>query len=166
MDQSAGLGADRLDSRSIFCRHDCRLGVGRWVAAVAASCKSHPQTKASELHTGTKVCNGLTLSHSGQFGLRAMAASCPLAPCSRLNRGRRDTSEHVWRDDRRAARPGPDRARTHMQLENHAFNIEVSIGSVRIRLPVAAKIALQSAGIAGGSGGSPSPVGELSVATK
>src|SRR4051812_24566542 len=33
------------------------------------------------------------------------------------------------------------------------------IGSDRIRLPVAAKIALHSAGGAGGSAGSPSPVG-------
>jgi len=36
---------------------------------------------------------------------------------------------------------------------------DLSMGSVPMRLPVAAKIALQSAGIAG-SGGSPKPVGE------
>lgn len=40
------------------------------------------------------------------------------------------------------------------------------IGSRRMRLPVASKIALHSAGITGGSAGSPSPVTGLSVARK
>ncbi len=40
------------------------------------------------------------------------------------------------------------------------------IGSDRMRLPVAAKIAFASAGIVGGSAGSPRPVGGLSVTTK
>jgi hypothetical protein len=48
----------------------------------------------------------------------------------------------------------------------HAFKLAESIGSVRMRFPVAAKIALHSAGMAGGSGGSPSPVGELSERRK
>src|SRR5690606_13214373 len=39
-------------------------------------------------------------------------------------------------------------------------------GRERMRLPVAAKIALHSAGITGGSGGSPRPVGGLSVLRK
>src|SRR5512144_28166 len=39
-------------------------------------------------------------------------------------------------------------------------------GSERIRLPDAAKIALHAAGKIGGSGGSPSPVGEFSVGKK
>src|SRR5690606_763305 len=39
-------------------------------------------------------------------------------------------------------------------------------GSERMRFPVAAKIALHSAGITGGSGGSPRPVGGLSVLRK
>jgi len=43
------------------------------------------------------------------------------------------------------------------------FSTSASIGSVRMRLPVAAKMALQSAGTTGGSAGSPSPVGGLSV---
>ena len=48
----------------------------------------------------------------------------------------------------------------------HAFNIAVSIGNVRTCFLVAAKIALQSAGMAAGSGGSPEPVGEFSVLRK
>ncbi len=40
------------------------------------------------------------------------------------------------------------------------------IGSERIRFPVAAKIALQTAGATGGIAGSPRPVGELSVSRK
>jgi hypothetical protein len=43
------------------------------------------------------------------------------------------------------------------------FSTSASIGSVRTRLPVAAKMALQRAGTTGGSAGSPSPVGGLSV---
>src|SRR5262245_42832571 len=39
-------------------------------------------------------------------------------------------------------------------------------GSVRSRLPVAAKIALLTAGSTGGSAGSPRPVGGLLVSTK
>ena len=54
-------------------------------------------------------------------------------------------------------------ARTRLKI---TFNIAVSIGNERIRFPVAAKIALQSAGMAAGSGGSPRPVGELSVSRK
>ena len=46
------------------------------------------------------------------------------------------------------------------------FSRAWSIGSVRIRFPVAAKIALHNAGTADGSGGSPKPVGELSVRKK
>ena len=39
MDQPAWLGADRRGGRGIFRHHDCRLGVGRFVAALAASSK-------------------------------------------------------------------------------------------------------------------------------
>ena len=49
---------------------------------------------------------------------------------------------------------------------NQAFNVAGSMGSVRIRFPVAAKIALHRAGMAAGNGGSPKPVGELSVVRK
>ena len=41
-----------------------------------------------------------------------------------------------------------------------------AIGSERIRLPVASKIALQIAGMDGGSAGSPSPVGGFAVCRK
>jgi hypothetical protein len=46
------------------------------------------------------------------------------------------------------------------------FNRFVSMGRCRMRLPVAAKMALHSAGITGGSAGSPRPVGELGVILK
>jgi hypothetical protein len=39
MGQPAWLGADCRGGRSIFRHHDCRLGVGRFVAALAASSK-------------------------------------------------------------------------------------------------------------------------------
>jgi hypothetical protein len=39
------------------------------------------------------------------------------------------------------------------------LSVSSVIGSVRMRFPVAAKIALHTAGAAGGSAGSPSPVG-------
>ena len=45
----------------------------------------------------------------------------------------------------------------------HAFNPSTSIGKLRMRLPVAANMPLQSAGTTGGSAGSPRPVGGLSV---
>jgi hypothetical protein len=51
-------------------------------------------------------------------------------------------------------------------LIGQAFRSGGSIGKLRIRFPVAAKIALHRAGMAAGSGGSPSPVGELSVVRK
>jgi protein-S-isoprenylcysteine O-methyltransferase Ste14 len=63
----------------------------------------------------------------------------------------------VWRRRRRSRR---------RHLVDQAFSIAVSIGNERMRFPVAAKIALHSAGITGGSIGSPRPVGELFVVTK
>jgi|HubBroStandDraft_2_1064218.scaffolds.fasta_scaffold53237_3 hypothetical protein len=51
MDQSAWLGADCRRGRSIFRHHDCRLGVGRFVAALAAlpkgTCRDHLYNLAS-----------------------------------------------------------------------------------------------------------------------
>jgi hypothetical protein len=47
-----------------------------------------------------------------------------------------------------------------------AFNTVASMGKVRIRFPVAANIALHRAGIVAGSGGSPRPIGGLSVVKK
>ncbi len=47
-----------------------------------------------------------------------------------------------------------------------ARSIRASMGSVRMRLPVAANSALHSAGSTGGSGGSPRPVGSLSLRRK
>lgn len=55
----------------------------------------------------------------------------------------------------------PTTNQAHAQL-NPCF----PIGIVRIRFPVAAKIALVIAGMIGGSAGSPSPVGALSVFRK
>jgi len=52
-------------------------------------------------------------------------------------------------------RDGPDRAR----FSYDHFRSTSVIGRVRMRLPVAAKIALQTAGAAAGSPGSPNPVG-------
>jgi hypothetical protein len=60
----------------------------------------------------------------------------------------------------------PSQVQCHPEPPFQAFNISGSIGSVRTRLPDAAKIALQRAGIAGGNGGSPNPVGGLSVVKK
>ena len=57
----------------------------------------------------------------------------------------------------RPAGPGPGQAVTRSPGRR---------GSVRMRLPVAAKIALQTAGSNGGSAGSPRPVGGLSVFRK
>ena len=60
-------------------------------------------------------------------------------------------------DDLRIAVPDTSR---------YAFNASVSMGRVRIRLPVAAKMALHRAGITGGNAGSPRPVGGWSVVRK
>ena len=48
----------------------------------------------------------------------------------------------------------------------YAENPSSLMGSVRTRCPVAAKMALHTAGARGGSAGSPSPVGSWSLATK
>ena len=48
----------------------------------------------------------------------------------------------------------------------YAFNSSTSMGNLRMRLPVAAKMALQRAGMTGGRAGSPRPVGGWSVMTK
>jgi len=49
---------------------------------------------------------------------------------------------------------------------SHAFSVAGSIGSLRTRLPVAANMALQRAGIDAGNGGSPNPVGGFFVIKK
>src|SRR5438045_2396703 len=54
--------------------------------------------------------------------------------------------------------PAPDADADARRLHDH-FRFSPANGSVRMRFPVAAKIALQTAGAAAGSPGSPKPVG-------
>src|ERR1700735_1566533 len=66
----------------------------------------------------------------------------------------------AWRTPRPRPLAGAANARA---ARPYAFSTSASIGSARMRLPVAAKMALQSAGTPGGSAGQRHPVGGLSV---
>ena len=92
-----------------------------------------------------------------RVGMRILARARQ-SPARRVCQ-RRASSRVVRRPD--ASRATASRGAPHDQLRSCFDN-----GSDRIRLPVAAKIALQSAGTTGGSAGSPMPVGGNSVIRK